>query len=235
MRAGFICAVLVCGSTALAQREAEPPEVEGYSARGRAAAETHPGYPGVLPGMTQPPPAYRRIGRGRRRRSVVLTWPGFRIGEDGRARYFVQLTGSVEPELRVAGDRVVVRFPRTTTHLTNSRRWLDTRFFATPVVRARLRREGRGRRAGLVFELRLRPGVRVAPELHREAAPGGEFHYVYVDFPAAGHVPPDANPHHDHGAHGSPNPDAHAAPHPASATGSAHLEHEVPPPVHLGE
>lgn len=77
--------------------------------------------------------------------------------------------------------RVVVLFRNTTIHLRNSGRWLETRFFNTPVIRARLER--RRRDMALVLHLRQASQNTVTPRVHVEAAPNGDFHYVYIDFP----------------------------------------------------
>ncbi|MCC6874880.1 MAG: hypothetical protein IT378_11295, partial [Sandaracinaceae bacterium] len=104
-------------------------------------------YDGVEPGEAQPPPAMNRLGRPRRRGrpvpAAILTWPGFQPLGDGGSRFFVQTTQPVATRVLVEDARVVVVFPRTTIHLRNSARWLETRFFSTPVLRARLERRGR--------------------------------------------------------------------------------------------
>jgi superfamily II DNA/RNA helicase len=72
---------------------------------------------------------------------------------------------------------VVIVFPNTTIHLRNSARWLETRFFQTPVLRARLER----RRREMALVLYMRSAA--TPQVSTDAAPGGTFHYVYIDFP----------------------------------------------------
>lgn len=167
--------------------------LSGWAAPGAAqgepvvAAEPAPAprpvgvYAGVEPGEAQPPPAYRRVVRRQRRGggSVIVTWPGFTPLAGGGSRFFVQTTEPRVPELRIEQGRIVVVFPDTQIHLRNSRRWLETRFFDTPVLRGRLERRGRD----MALVLHLRPGVSVRPVLTSEAAPGGSFFYVYVDFP----------------------------------------------------
>ena len=145
-------------------------------------------YNGVEPGEAQPPPAFRRVVRRqqrRRRRALILTWPGFAPLGDGSSRFFIQTTEPMSPQVTVEDNRVVVLFTNTAIHLTNSRRWLETRFFNTPVLRARLER----RRRDMALVLVLRQGVRVTPRVASEAAPGGNFHYTYVDFPPGDYAP----------------------------------------------
>ena len=116
---------------------------------------------------------------------MILTWPGFSPLGDGGSRFFVQTTEPIMPEVRTEERRVVVVFPRTAIHLTNSRRWLETRFFNTPVLRARLER----RRRDMALVMQLRGDFTVQPRVSTEAAPGGNFHYVYIDFPAGDYAP----------------------------------------------
>lgn len=142
-------------------------------------------YAGVRPGEAREPPALRRLAR-RRRRRAVLTWPGFVPLPGGGSRFFVQMTEPRVTELHREEHRIVILFDDATTHVRNSRRWLETRFFDTPILRARLERR-RGRRMALV--LHLRPGTGVSPRVTTEAAPGGNYHYVYVDFPPGDYLP----------------------------------------------
>ncbi len=144
-------------------------------------------YAGVEPGEAQPPPAYRRASRRARRggRDVILTWPGFTPLGDGGSRFFVQTTQAQVPELRVEEGRVVLLFRNCGIHVRNSARWLETRFFNTPVLRARLER----RRRDMALVLQMRPGVTAQPRVTTAAAPGGNFHYVYVDFSPGDYAP----------------------------------------------
>jgi hypothetical protein len=143
-------------------------------------------YAGVEPGEAQPPPALGRAARRRARAprpSSILTWPGFTPLPDRGSRFFVQTTDPVVPELRVEEGRVVLLFRNTRIPLRTSARWLETRFFDTPVVRARLERRGRD----MAFVLYLRaPAI---PRLSTEPAPGGGFHDVYVDFAPGAYAP----------------------------------------------
>lgn len=168
MRSALLLAVVVLGPTRL------------------VAAQ--PGYPGVVPGGGQPPAVERLEHRhGARARAAILTWPGFSMLPDGGSRFFVQTTEPVPTELRVGADRVEVIFRRTTVHLANSRRWLETQFFNTPVVRARLERRGHD----MVLVLHLRAASR--PRMS-DASGDGPFHYVYVDFDRGDFLPAEPPP-----------------------------------------
>jgi hypothetical protein len=156
------------------------------------------GYEGVSPGTGNPPPAAARLERrrGRRARAAILTWPGFQPMESGASRFFVQTTGPVTTSLRVTGERVEVIFRNTGIHLSNSARWLETRHFNTPVLRARLER--RGRDMVLVMQLR-RAGQGAAtsgaPRISDVPGEGGTgFHFTYVDFEAGSWLPPEPEP-----------------------------------------
>jgi len=152
------------------------------AAEGRRVGE----YAGVEPGEAQPPPAVGRAARRRARAprpASILTWPGFAQLPGGGSRFFVQTTDPVMPEVSVEPGRIVLLFRNTRIHLRNSARWLETRFFDTPVVRARLER----RRRDMAFVLYLRTPA--TPRVSTEPAPGGAFHYVYVDFPPGAHAP----------------------------------------------
>ena len=146
-----------------------------------ASAQEAPGatgYEGVSPG-TGTPPAARRLERrtGARAQASILTWPGFTAQAGGGSRFFVQTTAPVTTEVRTTADRVEVIFRNTRIHLANSRRWLETRHFETPVLRARLERRGRD----MVLVMHLRGAA--TPTVSSGAGEGG-FHFVYVDFPA---------------------------------------------------
>ena len=144
-------------------------------------------YDGVEPGEAQPPPAYGRVVRRqqRGRRGLILTWPGFAPLGDGSSRFFIQTTEPMQPVLLQEEGRVVLLFRNTTIHLRNSSRWLETRFFNTPVARARLER----RRHDMALVLFVRGGVSATPRISSEAAPGGNFHYTYIDFPPGDYAP----------------------------------------------
>jgi hypothetical protein len=195
-------------------------------------------YAGVEPGGTQPPPAERRLRRRRPRVPTVLTWPGFRPLPGGGSRFFLQMTEAVQPEVSVQSDRVELRFPRARVHLRNSRRWLETRFLNTPVLRARLERRGRD----LVFVMRLREAA--VPDVGPPTpAPNGAFHYLFVDFPPGEYVPgapppglgaerslqPEAAPPRDADRPAVPRP---APPRPEDPELNR-MDDEAPPPVQL--
>lgn len=162
---------------------AMPAAAQSLTLREAGAPSDRPAdeYAGVEPGEAEPPPAAARAERQRQRRprpASILTWPGFTPRPGGGSRFFVQTTDPVVPEVRVERDRVVLRFPNTRIHVRNSARWLETRFFDTPVLRARLVRDGRD----MTFVLHLRSPA--TPRVSSAPSSDGRFHYVYIDFPA---------------------------------------------------
>lgn len=153
---------LAAGSVAVAQQaEVAPTREVGQ-------------YAGVTPGQGTPP----RVGAvARARPAKLLTWPGFRAQPGGASRFFLQLSAPVETVTRTSAGRVEVVLKNVRGHLRNTFRPLDTRYFQTPVRRAKVER----RRQDLVFVFEMRgeatPTVTTAPG-------EGGFHFVYVDFPA---------------------------------------------------
>jgi hypothetical protein len=115
------------------------------------------------------------LARRRGAPAAILTWPGFQSLEGGGSRFFVQTTAPVATEVRVGADRVEIVFPKTAIHVANSARWLETRHFNTPVVRARLERRGRD----VVLVLQLRAAVR--PRVSQVSGEG-QWSFTYVDF-----------------------------------------------------
>ena len=101
-------------------------------------------YGGVTPGVSHPPPRAGHLAarRGAHPRAEIITWPGFQPLSGGASRFFVETTGPVTTEIHMSEGRVEIIFHEATVHLSNSRRWLETQFFETPVVRARLEQLG---------------------------------------------------------------------------------------------
>ena len=108
----------------------------------------------------------------------VLTWPGFQMTANG-SRFFLQTTSAPMTENRPGEGRYEVLIKNARTHVRNTRRWLDTRFFATPVRRARIERRGRHDLA-FVFELR----EAAVPSVTSQPGQDG-YTFLCVDFPPA--------------------------------------------------
>lgn len=95
----------------------------------------------------------RRSSRRPRASGVVASFPGFRMMPDGTSRCFVHLSASVATTSHASGRRFEVTLPGAVVHVRNHLHPLETRFFNTPMLRARLERRGRGNLV-LVVELR---------------------------------------------------------------------------------
>ncbi len=155
-------------------------------------------YAGVKPGSNNPPPRVARVNaarnKNRGRRATLLTWPGFEQRAGGSSRFFLQVSSLIVTEQSTSDNRFELILRNSTTHVRNTRRWLETRFFNTPVTRARVERRGR-RDLAIVFHLR----ANVTPRVSTGPGAGG-FHFIYVDFPAGDYggataaPAPEANP-----------------------------------------
>lgn len=106
--------------------------------------------------------------------------------EDGGSRFFVQTSAAVTASVSTSDGRVEIVFPNTTIHVSNSRRFLETAFFETPVVRAHLER----RRNDMVLVMQMRANV--VPQISSAAESG--FFFTYIDFPAGQYRPADLGP-----------------------------------------
>lgn len=142
-------------------------------------------YGGVVPGRSNPPPATNRLTsrrRGARQAPTsIVTWPGFQMNASGGSRFFVQTTAAVTTRMSESEGRIEVLFPNTAIHLSNSGRWLETQYFETPVMRARLERRGRDMVLVMTMRARVTPQISTATE--------GNFSFVYIDFAAGNYRP----------------------------------------------
>ena len=146
-------------------------------------------YAGVKPGSNNPPPRIARVNRARSknrgRRATLLTWPGFEQRANGGSRFFLQVSSLIVTEQSSGENRFELILRNSTTHVGNTRRWLETRFFNTPVTRARVERRGR-RDLAVVFHLRSN----VSPQVSTGPGAGG-FHFIFIDFPPGNYAAAD--------------------------------------------
>lgn len=128
--------------------------------------------------------ASRRPRASRRSRAprIVASFPGFRMNPDGTSRCFVHLSSNVEATTRSSPRRFEVTLPGAVVLVRNHLHPLETRFFDTPMLRAKLERRGRGNLA-LVVELR----ADVTPTMHVDPSSGGGVDVV-VELPAGDFV-----------------------------------------------
>ena len=151
-------------------------------------------YAGVKPGSNNPPPRIARVNAARSKntgRATLLTWPGFEQRQGGSSRFFLQVSSLIVTEQSSSNNRFELILRNASTHVRNTTRWLETRFFNTPVLRARVER--RRRDLAVVFQMR----ANVTPQV--STAPGaGGFHFIFIDFPSGNYGPSaaerDTNP-----------------------------------------
>ena len=142
-------------------------------------------YGGVTPPGSGSPPRERVAKRvpTKRRGVQVVTWPGFQPTPNGGSRFFLQLTGNAETESRATAGRFELTIKNARTHVRNTRRPLETRFFNTPVTRAQLKSKGR-RDLVMIFELR----APAAPTVRTQRGESG-YQFLYVEFPPGDYLP----------------------------------------------
>ena len=168
--------VLATGGVARAQEEGAP---SGDGAVGK--------YQGVAPGEGAPdgrkPPRHGR--------TPTVTWLGFQPQPGGGARVFVQLDREVAHPQEVVDGALVVSLVGARVAHSNSRRFLDTRFFDTAVERVAIepvRRKARGARpsgGGLELIIRFKDPA-TARELTSSMSAGKDgFTYLTVNVPAS--------------------------------------------------
>ena len=149
-----------------------------------AAAPDATAYQGVTP-ESGSPPAEARV---RRAHSRLVTWPGFEAMPNGGSRFFLQLSQTVQFQTRATDGGFEVTLQNTRTHLRNTTRPLETRFFDTPVTRARVERRGCH---DLVFAFDLR--AQATPRVYTQPGPGG-YTFLFVEFPAGNWLPAELQP-----------------------------------------
>ncbi|MEM7447039.1 MAG: hypothetical protein AAF355_02230 [Myxococcota bacterium] len=157
-------------------------------------------YAGVRPGSPSAPPAPDAASvanRPRKRKQArLLTWPGFEQLEERRSRFFFQTSRPVETQSEVIAGAYQIILKNTRVHLRNNRRPLETHWFNTPALRARIDQVGRDVR--LTIDLR----TVVVPVVRSVAGNGGYF-FTFVEFPAGDYLPEDRI-HHAIDASGRP-------------------------------
>jgi hypothetical protein len=143
-------------------------------------------YQGVAPGE-----GAAEARKPRRGRTPMVTWLGFQPRPDGGARVFVQLDREMPHPQQIVEGALVVSLAGARVAHTNSRRFLDTRFFDTAVERVSIesarRRPGASRRGkGLELVIRFKDPA-AARELAASMTTGKDgYTYLMVDVPSAG-------------------------------------------------
>jgi hypothetical protein len=99
-----------------------------------APPEGAPGPPGTYQGVA-PGQGAHEGHRPHRGRTPTVTWLGFQPQPGGAARVFVQLDRELIHGQTIEDGAVVIALTGARVAHSNSRRFLDTRFFDTPVER----------------------------------------------------------------------------------------------------
>lgn len=134
-------------------------------------------YQGVVPGEMNPPAV--KVPPGGQVRQA--TWPGFQMLPNGGSRFFVQLTSETSVDAEMQPDKMVVTLRNTAIAGPTNTFSLETRFFNTPVKRARLKAKDED--TLLVLDMRKE----ITPMVTKEGGRDGYF-FVYVDFPAGNYL-----------------------------------------------
>jgi hypothetical protein len=179
----LVLALLVAaGGESRAQPGAEEPAPPAPRAAGT--------YQGVAPAEGAARGAAERH-RPRAGGAPRVTWLGFQPTPGGGARVFVRLDRDVRHAERVQDGALVVSLGGARAARANTRRFLDTRFFDTPVERvalerARARPGERGRGRGLELVIRFKSAAGARPIAAETSAGADGFTYLLVDVPGAG-------------------------------------------------
>jgi len=133
-------------------------------------------YAGVRPGkVALPPNPPKATGQ------PFLTWSGFMMTDHG-SRVFLQFTQPVQYSLTESAKEVVVTVKGTRIHKRNNGRMVNTRFFATPVLKVQAKQHGKDLRVTIALR-------KVAkPEAKLEAGEQG-YQFLMLDFPPTGDAP----------------------------------------------
>ncbi len=154
-------------------------------------------YPGVDPEKGGVAPL---LEKARNSKINVVTWPGFQmIQAGGGSRVFVQiLKGSAidavdqpvrveDPPFKVAPNTLVYRFPESIVLLKNNYNPLISKYFNTPVLKAKMKKFKK--RVYLVIELR----TAVSPLREKFLPYQNDLYFFFIEFEAGSYLPtPDS-------------------------------------------
>lgn len=91
---------------------------------------------------------------------VVLTWTGFERAPEG-SRVFFELSAEAAHEVTTDGLTLRIRLRNTKVNVRNNMRYLDLRYFDTPVRTVKVSRKGRDTVATVVLERQAVPSVEI--------------------------------------------------------------------------
>lgn len=114
-------------------------------------------YSGVsVQGNHVPPFPAKEIGAT----PAVMTWTGFERAPEG-SRVFFQLSAEAAYEVKTDGLTLRVRMRNTKANVRNNMRYLDLRYFKTPVRTVKLTRRGRDTLATLTLKRDAIPQIQI--------------------------------------------------------------------------
>jgi hypothetical protein len=154
-------------------------------------------YPGVDPEKGGIAPL---MEKARNSKINVVTWPGFQmIGGGGGSRVFVQiLKGSTidavdqpvrveDPPFKVGPNTLVYRFPESIVLLKNNYNPLISKYFNTPVLKAKMKRFKK--RVYLIIELR----TAVSPLREKFIPYQNDLYFFFIEFESGSYLPQPAS------------------------------------------
>lgn len=154
-------------------------------------------YPGVDPEKGGVAPL---MEKARTSKINVVTWPGFQmIPGGGGSRVFVQiLKGSTidavdqpvrvdDPPFKVGPNTLVYRFPESIVLLKNNYNPLISKYFNTPVIKAKMKRFKK--RVYLIIELR----TAVSPLREKFIPYQNDLYFFFIEFEAGSYLPVPAS------------------------------------------
>jgi hypothetical protein len=148
------------------------------------AEDPKPGAPAAKAATApQPRRAARAKGKKDKESLGVAQFPGFQMLPDGSSRVFVDISRKVDVTEHVAAGFVTYELKDSRIEATNDLNPIETYYFNTPVIRARLRRDKKDKDLSLVISLRgeAKPTYRV-----NEMRDGSVR--LEVDFPPGNYV-----------------------------------------------
>ncbi len=96
--------------------------------------------------------------------SAVLTWTGFGMRPGRASRVFFKLSNNVSDYVvDQQGKHIVITLPNTSINVRNNRRRLDTRFFDTPVIEVKVRRDKSSTTISILLREEATPTISIDP------------------------------------------------------------------------
>lgn len=173
MRRLLLALLLVGGPASAVAQEAPAPTTEGT--KPNAEGE----YGGVQPGQPKKPDTGKKAKKPPPK--GTLSWIGFEV-KDGGSQVFLQSVAPFEVNQRVDGSTLVVSLSGVSRLGPNTGRFIDTRFFETPLSRVVAKKKGKGVEVRITFK----NAKDVAQGSVRTATEADGLYYAYLSFSGTG-------------------------------------------------